>query len=259
MRQYERLHASDEAPPYGYSRERITCALVLSHAGEPIAVSPLFEACAQSPARCLCEVPHPVRRTSRPSANFLWDKTAYVFGVKRHPVRRRPCPANGEHDAFRDLHETLLSGAEDDGLQALLRFLRAWEPSDYGALPHAEAMLGSNVIFRLDAEPDWLHERPEARSVWADHLARARPPEGVCLVTGAQAPIAMVHPAVKGVRGTHAAGAVLGGVQQQNVRVLRTNPGAPTPRSRFRPHSRTAVPSMRCSPSTAAGGSASAR
>ena len=119
MRQYERLHASGEAPPYGYSRERITCALVLSHAGEPVAVLPLFEACAQSPARRLCEVPHPVRRTSRPSANFLWDKTAYVFGVKRHPVTRRPCPANGEHDAFRDLHETLLSGAEDDGLQAL--------------------------------------------------------------------------------------------------------------------------------------------
>ena len=209
VRQYERLHASGEAPPYGYSRERITCALVLSHAGEPVAVSPLSEAYAQSPARRLWEVPRPVRRTSRPSANFLWDKTAYVFGVKRHPVTRRPCPANGEHDAFRELHEGLLAGAADEGLQALLRFLRAWDPNDYGALPHAEAMLGSNVIFRLQGERDWLHERPVAKSVWAGHLARVQPPQGVCLVTGARAPIALVHPAVKGVRGTHAAGAAL--------------------------------------------------
>ena len=209
VRQYERLHANGEAPPYGYSRERITCALVLSHGSDPVGVSPLFEACAQSPARRLCEVPHPVRRTSRPSANFLWDKTAYVFGVKRHPVTRRPCPANGEHDAFRELHETLLSGADDEGLRALLRFLRVWDPNDYDALPHAEAMLGLNVIFRLQGEQDWLHERPEARSVWAGHLARARTPQGVCLVAGARAPIALVHPAVKGVRGTHAAGAAL--------------------------------------------------
>ena len=209
VRQYERLHANGEAPPYGYSRERITCALVLSHAGEPVAVSPLPEACAQSPARRLCEVPHPVRRTSRPSANFLWDKTAYVFGVKRHPVTRKACPANDEHDAFRELHEGLLAGVADEGLRALLRFLRAWDPNDYAALPHAEAMLGSNVIFGLEGERDWLHERPEAISVWAGHLARAQSPQSVCLVTGARAPIALVHPAVKGVRGTHAAGAAL--------------------------------------------------
>ena len=150
-----------------------------------------------------------MRRTSKPLANFLWDKTAYVLGAKRDPVTRKACPAHREHHAFRELHETLLSDADDGGLQALLRFLNAWEPQRYGDLPHAEAMLGSNVIFRLDGDRDWLHERPAARSVWAGHLARARPPEGVCLVTGAEAPIAMVHPVVKGVRGTHAAGAAL--------------------------------------------------
>ena len=208
-RHYDQLHARGEAPPYGFSRECIAYAIMLSDAGEPVAVSPLSEACAQSPAHRLCEVAHPVRRTSRPSANFLWDKTGYVFGVKRHPVTRRPCPANREHDAFRELHEGLLAGADDDGLRALLRFVRAWDPSDYRALPHAEAMLSSNVIFRLDGDEQWLHERPEAKSVWAGHLAREGTPNGVCLITGDRAPIALVHPVVKGVRGTHAAGAAL--------------------------------------------------
>ena len=39
-RHYERLHASGEAPPYGFSRERISFAVVLSDAGEAVAVSP---------------------------------------------------------------------------------------------------------------------------------------------------------------------------------------------------------------------------
>ena len=102
-RHYERLHANGEAPPYGYSRERITCALVLSHAGEPVAVSPLPERSGNAPGPTVCEVPHAVRRTSRPVANFLWDKTAYVLGAKRDPATRKACPAHREHDAFREL------------------------------------------------------------------------------------------------------------------------------------------------------------
>ena len=206
---YERLHARGEAPPYGFSRERIAYAIVLSDAGEAVTVSPLSGICAQSPAHRLCEVPHPVRRTSKPLANFLWDKTAYVLGAKRDPVTRTACPAHREHHAFRELHETLLADTDDEGLRALLRFLRAWDPSDYDALPHAEAMLGSNVIFQLEGERDWLHERPEAKLAWAEHLAQTMPAQGTCLITGARAPIALVHPAVKGVRGTHAAGAAL--------------------------------------------------
>ena len=209
VRHYERLYARGEAPPYGFSRERIAYAIVLSEAGEAVAVSPLPGHSGRAPGPSVCQVPQAVRRTSRPAANFLWDKTAYVLGAKRDPVTRKACPAHREHRAFQELHERLLAGAEDDGLRALLRFVRAWDSNDYGALPNAEAMLGLNVIFRLDGDEQWLHERPAARSVWAGYPARAQSPQGVCLVTGARGPIALVHPAVKGVRGTHAAGAAL--------------------------------------------------
>ena len=209
VRQYERLHARGEAPPYGFSRESIAYTLVLSDEGEVVTVSALSERSGDAPGRTVCEVPHAVRRTSRPVANFLWDKTGYVFGVKRDPAIGRPCPAHREHHAFRELHERLLSKTVDEGLRALLRFLFAWEPSNYDALPHAESMLGLNVVFRLDGDRQWLHEHPEAKLAWAEHLARTMPAHGTCLVTGAQDPIALVHPVVKGVRGTHAAGAAL--------------------------------------------------
>ena len=206
---YEQLRARGEAPPYGYSRERIGYAIVLCDAGEPVAVSPLCDASGRTPGPKWCEVPRAVRRTSQPAANFLWDKTAYVFGMRRDRAARRPCAAYREHHAFRTRHETLLAHADDEGLRALLRFVRAWEPQHYGTLAHAEDMLDLNVMFRLEGDDRGLHERPAARAVWADHLARARHPQGVCLVTGARGPIARVHPAVRGVRGTHSAGAAL--------------------------------------------------
>ena len=133
-RHYDRLHASGCAPPYGFSRERIAYAIVLSDAGDAVAVSPLSERSDNAPGPTVCEVPHAVRRTSRPVANFLWDKTAYVLGAKPDAATRKACPAHREYQAFQALHEALLSGAEDDGLRALLRFLRAWDPNDYGAL-----------------------------------------------------------------------------------------------------------------------------
>ena len=208
-RHYDRLRARGEVPPYGFSRERISCAVELSDAGEAVAVSPLPKRSGSTPGPTVCEVPQAVRRTSRPAANFLWDKTAYALGVKRDPVTRKVRPAHREHRTFRALHEALLTDAGDDALRALLRFLRAWDPSDYGALPHAEAMLGLNVIFRLEGDRQWLHERPAAKRIWAEHLARTVPARGTCLVTGARAPIALVHPAVRGVRGAHPAGAAL--------------------------------------------------
>ena len=58
---YAQLRSRGEAPPYGYSRERIAFAVVVSGAGEPVTVSPLFNGSAKpvpsngatgTPTRC---------------------------------------------------------------------------------------------------------------------------------------------------------------------------------------------------------------
>ena len=226
---YGHLRDRGEAPPYGYSRERVAFALVLSGAGELVAVSPLSDGPAQSGASALCDVPHRVRRTSRPSANFLWDKTAYVFGVKRDPTTRVPRPAAGEHQAFAALHERLLAHCDDEGLQALVGFLRAWDPRRYEDLPDAGEMLDRSVVFRLEGDDCWLHERPASRAVWAEHLSRRRGRTGFCLVGGLRAPLARVHPTVRGVAGTHSAGAVLVSSSNATFASYGQPPGAPAP------------------------------
>ena len=203
---YERLDAKGDVPTYGYSRERISYAIVLSAEGKAVDVQSLLDTSTKKPRPTLRQVPQPVTRTSSVAANFLWDKTSYAFGVKRNPVTSAAIDAEREHQAFKTLHEDLLSATDDAGLQALLSFLREWNPRNYTSLRHAEAMLGENVIFQLEGVQNGLHDRPAANLIWMDHLARADNTEGICLVSGKRAPMARLHPVLKGVRGAQSAG-----------------------------------------------------
>ena len=206
---YDRLAERGDAPPYGFSNEKISYAILLSRNGQLLDVQSLQDMSGKKPRPGIRAVPRPVKRTSGVASNFLWDKTAYALGVKAGASPGDLVLAEREFTAFRTLHEALLADSEDEGLSAFLAFLRSWEPATFGTLPHAEDMLtaNGNLVFRLDDRERWfLHERPAARTVWAGHLDRGGS-EGLCLVTGDRGPIARLHPAVKGVRGAQSSGA----------------------------------------------------
>lgn len=205
---YDRLAANGEAPEYGYSRERISYKVELTADGEPVNVVPLDHS-GRAPRPSLRAVPRPVPRAFNVDANFLWDKTAYVFGVKRDRNTGKPAPAEREHAAFIALHERLLADSDDDGLTALRRFLERWQAEDYNRLHESEEMLDANVVFQLTGERCFLHDRPAARRVWLDHLSASAGAGGLCLVSGDRAPIARLHPKVKGVRNAQTAGAAI--------------------------------------------------
>ena len=204
---YDRLVANGEAPEYGYSRESVSYAIALSPGGEIVDVMPLLNTSGRKPRPSLRPVPRPVPRTSGIASNFLWDKTAYVLGMKRDRNTKLPIPAEAEHDAFKALHERMLANAEDEGLTALQTFLREWQNGEYAGLHHADDMLDTNIVFRLDGDPSFLHERPAARSVWMDYLERQAGTEALCLVSGRHAPMERLHPKVKGVKGAQSSGA----------------------------------------------------
>ncbi|WP_447406212.1 type I-C CRISPR-associated protein Cas8c/Csd1, partial [Clostridium perfringens] len=88
-----------------------------------------------------------------------------------------------------------LAGHEDAGLVALRRFLERWRPEQFETLPDGGAeMLDANVMFRLDGELGFLHERPAARVLVDAASSRgADVPGRFCLVTGEVAPVARLH------------------------------------------------------------------
>ena len=205
---HERLAADGTAPAFGFSRENISYAVVLSPDGEVVDVQDIRDTSGRTPRPSRRVVPRAVKRTGQPVPNFLWDKTAFALGVKRDTETREPICVAGEHAAFKDFHRPLLATCEDEGARAFLRFLDRWRAEDFESLRYAEDMLDANIVFRLNgAALAFLHERPFVQDIWLDHLAEQEGTKGLCLVTGQRAAIARLHPSVKGVAGAQSSGA----------------------------------------------------
>ncbi len=221
---YDRMsaQADDALAPPGFSYQPISFEVVLDSAGTIVAVNDCRTVDDKSngkgkakPRPISMLVPQPPKRSgSAPAAAFLWDKTAFVFGMEateKDAVKAGASPFAEEpayFERFTTAH-SVLGDSADEGLRALHRFLLSWQPQSYGDLPAAAEMIDTNVVFRLDFDTDrHIHERPAAKALWASMRAEGGndATTGMCLVLGDQQPIARLHPAIKGVRGAQQAG-----------------------------------------------------
>ena len=202
---YGRMAARGEAQPYGFSREKISFAIVLSPEGEAIQVNDLRCLVGKKLVAPLLEVPAlAAKRTVAIVCNLLWDKTAYALGRTAGEGRRTVL----EHARFKEDNLALITGSEDEGLIAFAKFLSGWTPERFDATPFGPEMLDANVVFALDGETGYLHEREAAQRL-LDARAGSSGPSQLCLVTGVDAAVARLHPSVRGVEGAQTAGASL--------------------------------------------------
>lgn len=201
---YGRMAARGEAEAPGFSREKIGFAVVLSPNGVPVQVIDMRELSGRKLQPVLREVPAAVKRTAGILPNRLWDKTSYTLGRTAGEGRRTA----EEHAAFKALHRTLLAESEDPGCLALARFLDTWDPAAFDAAPFTPEMLDSNVVFRLEGEHVYLHERPAARRL-IEAAATGPAADAFCLVTGQPTVARRLHPTIKGVEGAQSSGASL--------------------------------------------------
>ena len=207
---------------------------MLSAKGEPVDVMPLLEISNNRPRPTQRQVPRPAsdRTGTKIVPNFLWDNTKYALGNTHDKQTKRPVCARRHYEVFKTFHQNVLEGLEDEGVQAFSRFLSQWSPDLYSVLPHAEGMLGKNIVFRLDGEQSFLHERPVAKNAWRqilDEEETAGGEHGICLVTGTQAPIARLHPSIKGVTGAQTSGARIVSFNQDSFASLGKSKGANAP------------------------------
>lgn len=207
VRAYERLLEREEAPPFGYSLEKIGFEIALTADGSPAGVpTDRREGDGRKKTPRLMSVPQPAKRTSGVAPNFLWDKTSYALGITAAEGKRTA----QEHAAFVARHKEALQGSDDEGMQAFLRFLESWRPEDFDRLGWPEEMKDQNVVFSLESDRRndiRIHDRTVARALWARLCAADDKTEAACLVTGEHGPIARLHPAIKGVWGAQTAGA----------------------------------------------------
>lgn len=224
VRAYERL--PDKAP-YGYSTEKIGYCVVLTTDGAVAEVIDLRDTDKKRSPRLLM-VPQAVKRTVGIAPNFLWDKSSYVLGVtsdkdlapregdtpEQAEIRAKECAKRlgrvaEERATFAARHLGWLEASEDPGLLALARFLETWTPEAFGPPLWSDEERDQNIVFRLAEERGFLHDRPAAQALWAQVGAEAASDAQICLVTGHAAPVARLHPSVKGVWGAQSSGASL--------------------------------------------------
>lgn len=203
---YGRLADQNQVPPVGYSRERIGFAISLNEDGIPVGGPVDLREGVNKTSPRLMAVPASFKRPGTiPRSFFLWDNSAFALGITGAQGKSGP----SRFQAFRDRHVRDLSGTDDPGLKAILRFVMTWKPDDFSRLGWTEEIQDQNVVFTLQSERQpglMIHDGPAARSLWARLLADDSGKKAACLVTGEYGSIARLHPAIKGVWGAQPSG-----------------------------------------------------
>lgn len=161
-------------------------------------------------------VPAHVKRTAGVSANLLCDNSSYLLGAdeKGKPERAKQC-----FDACAALHHRLLDDVDSPAARAILAYFDSWDPTQAAthlllAEQWKEITGNANLIFGYEAADhshSFVNDDPAIQNAWQTHYNdRSAGADTVqCLITGKQAPAALVHPSIMGVQGAQSSGAAL--------------------------------------------------
>ena len=205
---------SDIAPP-NYSSTGVSFALNISEQGKLLDVFPLFEQVQrgkkleEKPHRMI--VPEQVKKTSGINANFLCENGAYCLGISD---KGDADYSQRRFEEFARSNKELLSTVNNKAAKAVIAFLDDYKPQSGREhpkiAPHLETILkGGNLVFMFDGK--FVHGDALIKQAWEKHKGVSDSELIQCLVTGEIAPLARLHPSLKGIRDANPTGATLVG------------------------------------------------
>lgn len=212
---YEALAAKGKVGKPGWGYAKISYALNIDKQGKLLNVITMLT--NEQKGKKLVEVPQNIRlpeatkRTAGVAAQFLWDNAKYVLGLDSSgkTERTKQC-----FEAMAQKCQAILADKHGEKAEALKAFFANWQPEqakDNAILqPYMDDLLGSaNLTFKVEGEP--VEKDAEIIQAWdAYKNAQAGAAnQGRCLITGKLAPIARLHPSIKGLLGAQSSGAAL--------------------------------------------------
>jgi CRISPR-associated protein Csd1 len=139
---------------------------------------------------------------------LLWDNQTYLLG--RQPEDKPDGFGLKRFEAFRQRHVELVEKINDPEFTAVCQFLRQWSPDQLANHPILNEVGTGFGVFSIQGEKKPVHESKRVQEWWIRTLEadNGEPPLiGQCLLTGQVGPIARLHPKIKGITGSQAAGA----------------------------------------------------
>lgn len=217
---YDALANQGKITPIGWSIARVSFGLCLDKEGNLVNVYSLKrtpkDAKKEMPIDMI--VPEQIKKTSGIASNFLCENSAYLLGIgkeskeERKEDRIRQC-----FEAARKLHHLVLDPyCDDNNVSAVLKFFDKWNPAyaqDKEVLVGYldELRKGAALVF-IGPDGKRIHEKEIVKKAWCEYRNRFSEGSnslGRCLVTGEKAPIARLHPSIKGIAGAQSSGASL--------------------------------------------------
>lgn len=232
VERYETLAKKGEIAKSGWGRYKVSYAVNLNFQGEVTGILSLETEKIRRKKTVsvpqLMLLPEEVEKSSGIRAQFLWANAAYCLGL---PKGAKPKDALVENDAMqkwekdkaraikcfdamKQLHLAILAHVHTPTATALKAFFELWNPemAEENAMlqPYLETnLLTANVIYAVNGS--YVQDDEAIKQAWNSYCTHPDDAavEGQCLVTGKIAPIARIHPKIKGVQGAHLAGAPL--------------------------------------------------
>jgi len=193
-------------PLPGFGRQKIHFCLVIDQEGKLLQVKDLREILGKKTIPVELTLPQiGKKKSSGIEPDFTWGNTGYVLGMdkKGNSGRSLDC-----FEAFKKLQHKVGDHVQDEGMKALLEFLDTWNPEKAQELNLWDEMASMNVVFQLDGDRNYLHDRPTVQTAWSRFSAeKDKDFIGMCLVSGETGPIARLHPGIKGVKDAPTTGA----------------------------------------------------
>ncbi len=194
-------------PAFGLEQKEIPFVLEITADGALVQLRDTRELVGKKKVGRSFRVPQGVKKTSGVAANLLWDSMEYVLGID---TRGKPERVVEQHAAFRARIEALPARTrEDEGIQAVLRFLGSIDRSRFEAEAAWPELLETNPVmsFLLHGDVDLVCQRPAVVSAALNVSIEPDARQAMCLVSGDMAPVERLHAPIKGVWGAQTSGA----------------------------------------------------
>jgi len=200
--------AYEIAPP-GFSPQKISFRIVLKADGSLFAIedarTPDEKGKLQNTVMLVPGEAKPPGAGINPG--LLWDNQTYLLG--RQPEDKPDGFGAKRFEALRQRHAELENTIHDVSFSAVCRFLEQWSSERLAEFPILNEVGTGFGIFILQGEKRPVHESKRIQEWWRGTMDEDLKGDesAQCLLTGSVGPVARLHPKIKGVTGSQAAGA----------------------------------------------------
>lgn len=214
---YDILADECKVPQKGYSKAKISYALVISKEGglKNIVYLKKPDEKGKKFFPQLISVPFQEKRSSGIFPYFLSDNSKYVLGLSKD--KKNPIEISVKHfEAFKNYNIEILQNIENDEAKALINFLTKWNLENTQEILNnttgydEDIFDNASFVFALEGNVSYIHQNPEIKEKWLQKSQDSLSGEkGQCLITGQETTLALLHGNLKGVRDAQPAGAAI--------------------------------------------------